>query len=822
MPYRCLLLVLLYIFQYVSATGYLGLCFTKFKGSTFESAVKLSSQSPYLQKRALQRDEFLQVQLTNKNDFYSVTLDIGTPAQQVTVLFDTGSSDLWFSSSQNPYCLNHETDDTDYDRRANLYEATSTISAAPDTTFMGVPIAPTIDCDQFGTFDYSNSSTFEANTSKPFRTLYADGSYALGFWGRDELYLDDEEISQLEFAVAEISNSTVGVLGVGIRQLESTFNYFNGSTYTYPNFPVILKEKGVIERIAFSLYLNSLDASTGSVLFGGVDHSKYTGDLYTVPLVNTYKSKGVPQPIQFEITVQGVGMKSKKSCQQETMSTIKFPAYLDSGATLMFMDASIVEKVAQFVNATWSDDWQFYMLDCPADNDDTKIVFDFGGLQINTPLSDYILQTDQEGLCALGIIPGDQHATFGDVFLSSVYAVYDLEQLEISLAQANYNAGSPEIDVIRSTIPGAKKMPHYSNTWEQDASDVALVTKDLFSSHMPCRTTSRTHNIPTNSSTLHKQSPFNISQTSIPHTPSGNNATITSPVEPHLSSQQPKTSKPSTEYESLTSSPFSTSNTYTITETTKSTAWESSECGSPDEFEFSYTGKMYKVSTLYPAQNISRNETGESSFAATPANVSRHSLSFITGTVVNPGTAITSSVLEVISETRPVVASGTPSATSIFTIQSLSSGFSSTPIKQDTLSGSATSIRTIKQTSAVSIELQSSGKSTDQIAAETACQSCLSQATTSSVFHSTDDLYQGSGIWTVISDSENPGKTSGSGRITGSSELVSGAQVKGTLSPSSTYYIVTQSDSGCSRRHTINCGLVATLMTFFLTVLSAL
>ncbi|SCU96427.1 LAFA_0G06282g1_1 [Lachancea sp. 'fantastica'] len=502
MAYGSVLFILLWIPQYTCATGFLDLSFSKNKGSSFGSAMQSRSQSLYPQKRALQRDEYLQVQLTNENDFYSVTLDVGTPPQQVTVLFDTGSSDLWFSSRQNPYCASHNSDeDENYNRRANLDQTPSAISAAPDTTIMGIPVAPTIDCSQYGTFDYSHSSTFKAHRSKPFRTHYADGSFALGFWGTDELYLDDLKVSQLDFAVAEVSNSTVGVLGVGIKQLESTFNYFNSSSYIYPNFPAMLKDSGMIEKVAFSLYLNSLDATAGSVLFGGVDRSKYTGDLVTVPLVNTYKEKGVPQPIQFEITVQAVGVESRKKCLQETISSIKFPAYLDSGATLMFMDASIVEKIADSVNATWSDDWQFYMLQCPAGNDDTKLVFDFGGFHITTPLSDYILQTDQNHLCALAIIPGDQHATFGDVFLSSVYAVYDLENLELSLAEADYHPGAPDIETIRSTIPGARKAPEYSNTWEQTAANVALVTKNMFKSPLSCTSSTKATNNSTNVST---------------------------------------------------------------------------------------------------------------------------------------------------------------------------------------------------------------------------------------------------------------------------------------------------------------------------------
>lgn len=34
--------------------------------------------------------------------YYATTLDIGTPSQSLTVLFDTGSADFWVMDSSNP------------------------------------------------------------------------------------------------------------------------------------------------------------------------------------------------------------------------------------------------------------------------------------------------------------------------------------------------------------------------------------------------------------------------------------------------------------------------------------------------------------------------------------------------------------------------------------------------------------------------------------------------------------------------------------------------------------------------------------------------
>lgn len=41
----------------------------------------------------------------------------------------------------------------------------------------------------------------------------------------------------------------------------------------------------MIAKAAYSLYLDSSSSSEGSILFGGIDHAKYTGDLTTIDIV---------------------------------------------------------------------------------------------------------------------------------------------------------------------------------------------------------------------------------------------------------------------------------------------------------------------------------------------------------------------------------------------------------------------------------------------------------------------------------------------------------------------------------------------------------
>ena len=105
------------------------------------------------------------------------------------------------------------------------------------------------------------------------------------------------------------------------------------------------------------------------------------------------------------------------------------------------------------------------MLECSEVSDSDELVFDFGGFHIKSKLQNFLIKASSN-FCALGLVPqSSSRAILGDNFLTAAYVVYDLENLEVSMAQANYDGGSEDIEVISSTIPGAVKAPGYSSTW---------------------------------------------------------------------------------------------------------------------------------------------------------------------------------------------------------------------------------------------------------------------------------------------------------------------------------------------------------------------
>lgn len=375
----------------------------------------------------------LALNLKNEQIFYAADLSVGTPPQNLTVLLDTGSSDLWVTGSDNPYCLSNE------------------ITTDPSKNIM----KSVVDCSRYGTFEKDNSSTFSQSDSR-FQIKYADNTFANGYWAKDVVSLGDNYIADMQFAVANETNSTVGVLGIGFERLESVKGYEGAPNTYYQNFPLALKNNGIIDKTAYSLHLNSLDSSSGSILFGGIDSNKYTGDLYTFPLVNIHPSV-VNKPAKFHVTVQGIGVQSSGSHEQSILMSTKYPALLDSGTTLLVAPQEFADSMANYVNATYNDLEGIYTMTCPPENDDTEFLFDFGDLKIKVPLKNFILAPEDNEYCGFGVLPTVDTMILGDMFLSAAYVVYDLESYEVSLAQANWNSDESEIQAIRHTVPGATK-----------------------------------------------------------------------------------------------------------------------------------------------------------------------------------------------------------------------------------------------------------------------------------------------------------------------------------------------------------------------------
>ncbi|CDK28222.1 unnamed protein product [Kuraishia capsulata CBS 1993] len=455
--------------------------FDVIRGDSAEDAVKFNR--PKLVKRD---DSTAEMVLINAQTFFMTNVTIGTPGQSMGVLVDTGSSDLWVQDVDNEYCDSTsdsskrrvvDIDAFEFDKRDDIgggelggYTETVTGSSTADAS---IPTF-TSGCNKYGGLDTSKSKSFKKNDTIDFAISYADSTAASGYWAHDVVNVAGVDVKDLSFAVANVSNSSFGVLGIGLTGLEATYvgsTATSSNHYQYLNLPYKMAANGLINTPAYSVFLNTASSSEGSVLFGGVDHSKYTGSLETVAIINTYAGY-VDSPIRLEITLSGLTIASGDN--EETLASGKFAALLDTGSTITYLPLDLLEAIANTIGASYSSSIGYYYFDCSIAND-YKFTFDFTGAKIQASLSNFTLVG--QGFCALGVsYSGDDSVILGDNFISNAYVVYDLENEQISIAQADFSGGSEDIEEIDSSgVPSAVKAASYSSTWTSD-DDVSIAT----------------------------------------------------------------------------------------------------------------------------------------------------------------------------------------------------------------------------------------------------------------------------------------------------------------------------------------------------------
>lgn len=395
-------------------------------------------------------DDTHTMNLTNERAFYVSQISIGTPAKKVRVLVDTGSADLWVMSTKNPHCSDN---------------------------------GGSMNCQQYGTYNEDQSSSFKKNDTE-FSIHYLDQTYANGTFGQDTVKLNEDfEIEGANFAVADDTDSNVGVFGIAFKKLETSHG-------RYDNLPVQMKQQGLIDKVAYSLYLTSSERNTGSVLFGGIDHAKHSGDLVKfqipphdgqimylqIPLssitVNvdpasessssssstptTLKSSLVPHPTIAAVSGQKYQNSSKtESDSNKTIKTNGLNALLDSGTTLSYFSQDIVDEIVNKVdpNASFNSQMGGYQVPCSLRQPGNNITYNFDNKKdIVVPLSDLVLIAGEdhqtgESQCMLGIAQSS-YTILGDNFLRHCYSVFNLEDETISIAQMNWNDEDEDIETI--------------------------------------------------------------------------------------------------------------------------------------------------------------------------------------------------------------------------------------------------------------------------------------------------------------------------------------------------------------------------------------
>jgi saccharopepsin len=309
-------------------------------------------------------------------------VSVGTPGQSFQVVFDTGSSNLWIPSSQ---CG--------------------------------------ISCYLKPRYNSAASSTYVANNTN-FSIMYASGPVN-GFFSQDTVQVGDISVANQGFA--QVTNASGLGLAFAIGQFDGILGLAWDSisvAHTTTVFQNMLAQHTDMEPL-FSFYLPDGDSKKGELVFGGVDHSHYDGELYKVALTNeTYWETHVSS-IMFG-NMQLVG---------------DAPVVLDSGTSTLTGPKEHVDAIAKAVNATPVPGRPMYTVSCLDVPSMPNLKFTIDGRDwILTP-NDYVIN-DMDVECILGIMGLDLPKRvgpiwiLGDVFIRKVYTVFDMGTKSLHFAYA--------------------------------------------------------------------------------------------------------------------------------------------------------------------------------------------------------------------------------------------------------------------------------------------------------------------------------------------------------------------------------------------------
>jgi hypothetical protein len=248
-----------------------------------------------------------------------------------------------------------------------------------------------------------------------------------------------------------------GLLGVGSRYAESIYRsssspFFGDKNATYDTIYDQLKLHGYISRRLLSLWLNDQSAATGSILFGGVDPAKYHGELRSTPVL---LSKPDQLFTDWSVNLTTVTHVNGSSGAKQVLLAPSggLPTILDSGSPNMYMPTALANAVAIQMGASTVNGTPY--VPCQFRQSDDALEFAFAGKneepRISVPYPEIIYPfgypanmgnvTAEDGttLCYLGLIPTDGPIRLlGTTFLRSAYIVYDVDNLEVSMAPAAY------------------------------------------------------------------------------------------------------------------------------------------------------------------------------------------------------------------------------------------------------------------------------------------------------------------------------------------------------------------------------------------------
>ncbi|CAD8045069.1 unnamed protein product [Paramecium primaurelia] len=331
---------------------------------------------------------------------YRVQMQFGSMKQQMELIIDTGSSDLWVPSIDAKGFLN-------YVKR----------------------------------YDYKASQTC-IKTDSRYQIFYDDGPIS-GTLAWDQVWMHNIKFNQsfllIENASGNIASSG-GILGLGFHSIAAN---------PYPSILESLYQQKLISKKYFSLYLKDEGEFGSYILFGGIDMQFVQKDqkISYIPLLSEY---------QYLIGIEGMSI-------DDELFTIT-TALVDSGTSCLTIPAIAIDDMLQVFTAKGVqcsykvENYapSYSTVHCFVDaTHEQGIIDQFPIIKIRVNSSLELLLNPQDYIYSCTIIDEsqskcntklerseiDNFLLLGDAFLHSYYTVFDQTDKQIGFAHSINNKG---------------------------------------------------------------------------------------------------------------------------------------------------------------------------------------------------------------------------------------------------------------------------------------------------------------------------------------------------------------------------------------------
>jgi len=327
-----------------------------------------------------------------QNSEYLTAVSIGTPAQTLNLDFDTGSADLWVFSTELP-----KSDQT----------SSHTI------------------------FNASKSSTWKATSGSTWKISYGDGSSASGDVGTDNVKIGDITVENQAVELAKVLSSEFAS-GAGDGLLGLAFGSINTVTPTPVQTPVenMISQQDISKsQELFTAFLSGTSGSSWYT-FGEIDTTATGGADITYTPVD--KSQGF---WMFDSTTANVNGKA--------VTRSGNTAIADTGTTLCLVGDDVCSAFYGAISgAKQSSQQQGWVYPSGATLPTLELAV--GGKSYTVNPEDIAFQDLGDGTIFGGVQSrGDMtFDIFGDVFLRSIYAIFDQGNTQFGAVQRAPSSGT--------------------------------------------------------------------------------------------------------------------------------------------------------------------------------------------------------------------------------------------------------------------------------------------------------------------------------------------------------------------------------------------